>query len=143
MRKPWVTLPGETFDFVGYTFGRHRSGRTGKWMLCGKPSRKRIARICEKISAMTSRKWVRFSPADMVAELNPVLRGWAGYFCLGPVTDAYQTVNSHVRYRFRLWWQNKHKAKVASSLFWGRKLEEKFGLLQLKWDPSRLPNANA
>ena len=25
-----------------------------------------------------------FSAEEMVAELNPVLRGWAGYFCLGP-----------------------------------------------------------
>lgn len=83
-------LPGETFDFLGYTFGLHRSNRTGRWMLCGKPSKKRIQRVCEKISEMTSRSTVQLSPADMVAELNPVLRGWAGYFCIGPVSDTYQ-----------------------------------------------------
>jgi len=54
-------LPGETFDFLGYTFGRHRSARTGRWMLCGKPSKKRIARVCEKISAMTGRDSARDS----------------------------------------------------------------------------------
>src|ERR1700690_103640 len=89
-------LPGETFDFLGYTFGRHRSARTGRWMLCGKPSEKRIVRVCEKISAMTGRDTTQFSGPDMVAELNPVLRGWAGYFCMGPVSDAYRKINSHV-----------------------------------------------
>ena len=91
-------LPGEGFGFLGYTFGLRRSNRTGRWLLCGKPSRKRTARICEKITAMTGRNTVQLSPTDRVAELNPVLRGWAGYFCLGPVSNTHQTVNSHVRF---------------------------------------------
>ena len=137
-------LPGETFDFLGYTFGLHRSNRTGRWMLCGKPSRKRIARVCEKITAMTGRNTVRLSEADMVAELNPVLRGWAGYFCIGPVSDTYQTINAHVRYRFRKWWQAKHReSKLGPCWYWSPWLEKAFGLIQLKWDPRRLPHANA
>jgi len=137
-------LPGETFDFLGYTFGRHRSARTGRWMFCGKPSKKRIARVCEKISAMTGRNRTLLSPAEMVADLNPVLRGWAGYFCLGPVSDAYREINSHTRYRFRKWWRAKHKGVIVSPCwYWSPWLERKFGLLQLKWDAIRLPHAKA
>ena len=137
-------LPGETFDFLGYTFGRHRSARTGRWVFCGKPSKKRIARVCEKISAMTGRNRTILSPAEMVADLNPVLRGWAGYFCLGPISDAYRVINSHTRYRFRKWWRAKHKGVIVSPCwYWSPWLERKFGLLQLKWDSSRLPHANA
>lgn len=137
-------LPAETFDFLGYTFGRHRSARTGRWMFCGKPSKKRIARVCETISAMTGRNAAQHSAEEMVAELNPVLRGWAGYFCMGPISDAYRTINSHVRYRFRKWWLAKHKgARVDGRWHWSRWLEQEFGLLQLKWDPSRLPHAKA
>jgi RNA-directed DNA polymerase len=137
-------LPAETFDFLGYTFGRHRSARTGRWMFCGKPSKKRIARVCEKISAMTGRNTVMLSAAEMVAELNPVLRGWAGYFCMGPVSDTYRTINSHLRYRFRKWWLAKHKGvRLDPRWHWSRWLEQRFGLLELKWDPSRLPNAKA
>jgi RNA-directed DNA polymerase len=138
------TLPGETFDFLGYTFGRHRSARTGRWMFCGKPSRKRIVRVCEKISAMTGRNAARFSAEQMVAELNPVLRGWAGYFCMGPISDTYRIINSHVRYRFRKWWISKHKgARLDGRWKWSPWLEQRFGLLQLKWDPTRLPHAKA
>lgn len=137
-------LPGETFDFLGYTFGLHRSNRTGRWLLCGKPSRKRVMRVCEKITAMTGRNTVRLSEADLVAQLNPVLRGWAGYFCIGPVSDTYQTINAHVRYRFRKWWQAKHKGPdLGPCWYWSPWLERKFGLLQLKWDPRRLPHAKA
>jgi group II intron reverse transcriptase/maturase len=135
-------LPGETFDFLGYTFGRHRSARTGRSMLCGKPSEKRIARVCEKISAMTGRDTMQLSGPELVAELNPVLRGWAGYFCMGPISDAYRKINSHVRYRFRKWWLAKHKnARLSGYWQWSRWLEQEFGLLELKWDPSRLPHA--
>ena len=139
-------LPGETFDFLGYTFGLHRSNRTGRWLMCGKPSRKRVARVCEKITAMTGRSTTQLSPTDLVAELNPVLRGWAGYFCIGPVSDTYQTINAHVRYRFRKWWSAKHKTKphrLGPCWYWSPWLQTKFGLQQLKWDPRRLPNAKA
>jgi group II intron reverse transcriptase/maturase len=137
-------LPDETFDFLGYTFGRHRSSRTGRWMFCGKPSKKRIVRVCEKISAMTGRNAAQFSAEEMVAELNPVLRGWAGYFCMGPISDTYRTINSHVRYRFRKWWIAKHKnARLDGRWKWSPWLEQRFGLLQLKWDPTRLPQAKA
>ncbi len=78
------------------------------------------------------------------AELNPVLRGWAGYFCMGPISDTYRIINSHVRYRFRQWWLAKHKgARLDGRWRWSRWLEQQFGLLQLKWDPSRMPNAKA
>jgi group II intron reverse transcriptase/maturase len=137
-------LPGETFDFLGCTYGLHRSSRTGRWMLCGKPSGKRIVRVCEKISAMTGRSATQFSVAEMVAELNPVLRGWAGYFCMGPISNTYRAINAHVRYRFRKWWLAKHKgARLDGRWKWSPWLEQTFGLLQLKWDPTRLPQAKA
>jgi hypothetical protein len=105
-------VPAETFDFLGYTFGVHRSKRTGRKLLCGAPSAKRLARVCEKISVLTRRQRGHLSEEQMVYELNQVLRGWAGYFCLGPVSTAYRKVNSHVRWRFRRWWERKHKRLI-------------------------------
>jgi len=135
-------VPAETFDFLGYTFAEHRSARTGRKLLCGAPSAKRIVRVCEKISTMTGRGRGYLSVEQMVFELNQVLGGWANYFCLGPISVAYRKINSHVRYRFRRWWERKHKTRVSGSRwYWSPWLEEKFGLLQLKWDPSRLPQA--
>jgi RNA-directed DNA polymerase len=33
---------------------------------------------------------------EVVADLNPMLSGWANYFCLGSVSKAYQIVDNHV-----------------------------------------------
>jgi len=137
-------VPAETFDFLGYTFGLHRSGRTGRKLLCAAPSAKRIVRVCERIGTMTGRERGHLGEEQMVFELNQVLNGWANYFCLGPVSTAYRKINSHVRWRFRRWWERKHKARVSDPRWrWGRWLEETFGLLELKWNPARLPRAKA
>ena len=80
----------------------------------------------------------------MVGELNRVLRGWANYFCLGVVGDTYRKINAHTRYRFRKWGGAKHKnARFGPCWYWSPWLERTHGLLQLRWDPSRLPYANA
>lgn len=137
-------VPAETFDFLGYTFGLHWTHRTKRKLLCGAPSKKRVVRVCQRISAITDRRRSGLDPAKVVGELNRVLRGWAGYFCLGPVSDTYQAINAHARYRFRKWWGAKHKnARFGPSWYWSPWLEQTFGLLQLRWDPSRLPHTNA
>jgi RNA-directed DNA polymerase len=142
-------VPAETFDFLSYTFGRHWAHRTKRMVLCGAPSKKSISRVCKRISEITDRKRSWLSEAEIVTELNCVLRGWAGYFCLGTVSDAYRAINSHTRYRFRQWWGDKHKKNkrkirtFAPCWYWSPWLEQTFGLLQLKWDPSRLPKAKA
>jgi len=35
--------------------------------------------------------------------------GWANYFCLGPVSQAYSAVDFHARRRLRRWLCDKHK----------------------------------
>jgi RNA-directed DNA polymerase len=67
--------PAETFDFLGYTFGLHWTHRTQRKLLCGAPSRKRIVRVCEKISTITARQRSGLEVAEVVADLNRVLSG--------------------------------------------------------------------
>jgi len=139
-----VKVPAETFDFLGYTFGEQRSYRTGKATLCGVPSDKRIRRVCETISALTDRSKCGQSTRTTMRDLNRVLSGWANYFCLGPISRAYRIINSHVRWRFRQWWQAKHRRRETAPWWrWSRWLEQEFGLLQLRRDPRRLPQAKA
>ena len=46
---------------------------------------------------------------ERIAHLNRKLVGWGNYFCLGPVSKAYRSVDSHTRQRLRWWLCNKHK----------------------------------
>src|SRR5262244_729992 len=82
-------LPEEKFDFLGYTFGRCYSMRRGRVYLGTTPSKKRVQRICRAISDETGRDTVRLDPKMKVERLNRMLIGWANYFCLGAVSQAY------------------------------------------------------
>src|SRR5271169_5893660 len=48
-------LPEEQFDFLGYTFGRCYSSKTGRAYLGTVPSQKRVLGLCETISELTGR----------------------------------------------------------------------------------------
>src|SRR5881296_3466959 len=86
-------LPEEKFDFLGYTFGRCYSMRRGRVYLGTVPSKKRVQRICRAISDETGRDTVWQDSKTIVARLNRMLIGWANYFCLGPVSQAYSAVS--------------------------------------------------
>ena len=102
-------LPEEKFDFLGYTFGRCYSPKTGRAYLGTAPSKKRVIRICEAISEMTGRDQTLLDQEMMVAKLNRTMIGWANYFCLGPVSKAYRAVEKHAGKRLRQWLCAKHK----------------------------------
>jgi len=69
-------VPEESFDFLGYTLGRCHRVKTGEAYIGTKPSKKRVARLCEKISQMTQRKWCWKETETLVGELNLVVKGW-------------------------------------------------------------------
>ena len=104
-------VPQETFDFLGYTFGRLWSPRTGRPYLGVRPSQKRIHRLCARVSELTDRRTTSRSVSEVVADLNRLAEGWANYFCLGSVGQAYRIVEEHLRSRLRKWLNHKHKVR--------------------------------
>lgn len=137
-------IPEESFDFLGYTMGWCYRARTGKAYIGTKPSKKRITRICEKISQMTQRQWCWKETKDLVGELNLVLKGWGNYFRLGTVSKAYRAVDSHTRHRLRQWLCRKHKVRASSrNRFWDKHLYQELGLTRLERFSTNLPWAKA
>jgi len=86
-------VPQEHFDFLGYTFGRCYSAKTGRADIGTRPARKRIHKVCRTISEATSRCWLLTPAENRVVTLNRVLVGWANDFSLGPVSNAYRAVD--------------------------------------------------
>ena len=137
-------MPDETFDFLGYTFGRFYSPRTGGAYLGVRPSARKIQRICAAISAQTKRTWGFLDPKEIVGRLNRMLRGWANYFTLGAVTVAYQIVDRHVCFRLRQWLGRRARVQGSSrSRFSEPYLRRTYGLIKLAGRPHRLLWANA
>ena len=102
------SLPEESFDFLGFTFGRYHSPRTGRASLQYWPSRQRVSRLCGEISAMTGREWLWMAVPERVTTLNRVLLGWRGYFSRGMFWKAIRAVDRHVWGRLRRWLCRKY-----------------------------------
>jgi group II intron reverse transcriptase/maturase len=125
-------LPQETFDFLGYTFGRLYSPRTGGAYIGARPSKKRVARVCTEIGELTGHSKTYQDASQVVARLNRTINGWANYFCLGSVSRAYRAVEQHARRRLRQWLRHKHKMRArVKTLFTDQHLHQKLGLTSL------------
>jgi RNA-directed DNA polymerase len=125
-------LPEEKFDFLGYTFGRCYSTKTGRAYLGTIPAKKRVIRICQAISNETGRNKALLDHETVVTKLNQMMNGWANYFCLGPVSKAYRAIEQHACKRLRQWLCAKHDVSwPATKKFPEASLHDKYGLVRL------------
>jgi RNA-directed DNA polymerase len=135
-------LPAETFDFLGYTFGRQYSRRTGRAYVGCRPSKKKVQRVCQEISELTDRRGCGNATEVLVRQLNQLLRGWSNYFSVGAVVTSYKTVTNHVRRRLRQWLRKKHKVRHHGwDRFKDAYLHLELGLCQLPGVPCYSPCA--
>jgi len=126
----------ESFDFLGYTFGRMYSPRTGGAYLGVRPAKKRVLGICRKLNELVGSRPTFIGPEALVYQVNHVIRGWANYFSFGTITPAYQTVHRHACYRVRRWLRRKFQlAGQGYSDYPDSYLEATLGLV----NPLKLP----
>ena len=104
-----LTRGTEGFDFLGF---HHRMVESWKWpgryYLQQWPSKRAMASIRTKVREMTDRRYVGLSLDVVVQRLNPVLRGWAGYFRHGNSARKFRTIDSYVIERMAILASNKH-----------------------------------
>ena len=96
-------------DFLGCHFRARMSGRLWaqrrivRYYLHRWPSQTAMARLRDKVLTRTGRNRVGVDIRDVIAELNPILRGWGNYFRTGNAAEKFRQVDKYVVWRlFRL-----------------------------------------
>lgn len=97
----------EGFDFLGCHLHKRLSGtlleRTGKrlYFLQRWPSRRSMKRIRQRVKELTPRSRCHQDLRCVIADLNPVLRGWGQYFRTGNASRCFNQVDSYVYRRLK------------------------------------------
>ena len=140
----YCRVPRQHFDFLGYTFGRYYPAYSGRAYLSARPAKRSIRRQIESIREKTAKRRTLLPAEQVVTELNDGLRGWANYFALGPVEDAYRTIDSYVTRRLRRWLCIKHEVRGSGCYrFPDQYLHDTLGLVRIRALEHHLPWANA
>jgi group II intron reverse transcriptase/maturase len=99
----------EGFTFLGFEHRMRESWKyRGRWYLQKWPSPRAMASIRAKVRERTPRSRASWPLEYVVADLNPVLRGWANYYRHGNSSRKFNVVDSYVHERL---------AKLASTKY--------------------------
>ncbi len=90
---------GESFGFLGFDFRRVRSLR-GRWRPQYTPKRKKRTALLQELKEVVRR--YRSQPVEeLIAEINPKLRGWVNYFRIGHASRCFAFVRQWVEKKVR------------------------------------------
>jgi RNA-directed DNA polymerase len=130
----------EGLDFLGCHFRARMSGwlweqkRIVRYYLHRWPSQRAMKRLREKIRARTSRNRVGVKDIrDVIADLNPLLRGWGNYFRTGNAADKFIQADRYVAWRLKRLMIKKRgrNLRAGQADGWTREWFEGHGLYRL------------
>jgi hypothetical protein len=97
----------EGFDFLGCHLHKRMSGpiwakrHERVYFLQRWPSPRAMRRIRQRVKALTPRAACHRDLRQTIAQLNPVLRGWAAYFRTGNAADKFGELDTYVTWRLK------------------------------------------
>ena len=131
----------EGFDFLGCHLHKRMSGplweRTHRrvYFLQRWPAQRAMARVRTRVRALTSRSRCHEDLRRVIADVNPVLRGWAQYFRTGNAATRFVQLDRYVVDRLRGLRLHRHglpRHAGGGTTRWDRAFFEALGLCRLR-----------
>jgi len=131
----------EGFDFLGCHFHARMSGRLWEqkrrrvYYLHRWPSQRSMKRARARVKALTGRNRIHQDLREVIAMINPILRGWGNYFRTGNAARKFNQLDRYVVWRLRgllvaRYGRNLHAGRADA---WTREwFEQHHGLYRLR-----------
>jgi group II intron reverse transcriptase/maturase len=118
-----------SFDFLGFTFARKKSVKTGRVITLVEPARKSEEQFRDEVRVMTSRKSHCVPQQEVLERVNRYVRGWVSYFHLHNSTRVFVRQRFFLEQRMRKYLQGRRQVKGFGFRRWpSAKLYKEFGL---------------
>jgi RNA-directed DNA polymerase len=129
----------EGFDFLGCHFRARVSGRllergVRRYYLQRWPSQRAMKRVREKIKARTGRNRTSQDIREVIADLNPILRGWGNFFRTGNAAQKFNQLDRYVVWRLGRLMRARYGRNLRPGQWksWTREWFEAHGLYRLR-----------
>jgi RNA-directed DNA polymerase len=106
-RKVELTEGKHGFDFLGCHLHKRMSGKLWEnerkrvYFLQRWPSKTSVKRVKQRVKELTPIRACHRDLRETIAKINPVIRGWGGYFATGNASAKFNQVDSYVWMRLR------------------------------------------
>ena len=109
LEKTVITHIEQGFDFLGQTVRKYQRGKKAKFFIT--PSKKNVKAFLAKIRNHI-KKSRNLTAGELIAELNPQIRGWAGYHRHAVSKDVFHAVDHEIFKALWVWAQRRHPHKT-------------------------------
>jgi group II intron reverse transcriptase/maturase len=130
----------ESFDFLGCHLRKRMSGsiweraRQRVFYLPRGPSQRAMRRVRQRVRDLTPRRRCHEDLRAVIADVNPVLRGWGQYFRTGNAANPFTDIDGYVVRRLRDLRLKRAGGRLAAGHIerWDRPFFEALGLCRLR-----------
>jgi len=130
----------EGFDFLGCHLHKRLSGKLLEekgvrlYYLQRWPSRRSMQRVRQRVKQLTPRSRCHADLRAVIADINPVVRGWGAYFRTGNASKQFVQIDRYIEDRLRTL-KVKRKGRnlrPGETADWTREYFENLGLIRLR-----------
>lgn len=116
LEKSHVTHIREGFNFLGHRIILRQNLARNRDVLLTLPSKPSLQAVKNRIKDLTSRGTTSQSLEQILAQLNPVLRGWSYYFRFDAAKRTLAYLDFYAWQRTLLWMRKKHPKRGVREL---------------------------